>query len=1052
MNVFNKLINRIFIIILQTTCLESMKTVRLILGILFLLPEFFVTCKPLYAQQITYTVRQYTTENGLANNQVKSIARDKNGFLWIATFDGLSRFDGSDFVNYFHDPKDSNSIPAYDLLGVLVDSSNNLWITNTRWLCRFDRKKESFHPVISETTLSDSLVHFVEASLDSDSILWILTSHGLAKFDPLKNRFVNIPIIDSTLSLSGKLHCYLRFDNLNRIWFIKDPHAIYQGNLKINKDSVCVVVYHKYYINWPSDFVNLDFQPYIYADQNHTTWLMSCKGLFRLDAEKNVFTRSGEEDFILNGNFDFPVYWSEPGKGIFYYYPDKDTLIHFYHPDYYIIKALYSNQNLFWFGGLLYNREGVGLNRVCLVEGPFTHYLLPEEKDKKPAVFGLIEDTMGVIWAGLRGEEYLIRISPSGKIHSCNFSDPELMTTGNHPRALELVENKIWVGYLNNYAYWFDPYNLDMKTSIIPMNQIISDLKIHGRKSYRLIKKDLRNNVILGGNNQLTCIDPFSWKILKDSPFPGSIYSFLQDNDSTIWIGGMDFIMKYDKDFTTEERIQVTSGTYNIEAMADEDTVLWLALMGGGIGKFHKQSHRMSIYSTRQGLSNNIIYDMLKDRQGRLWMGTNKGISMFNPVSGYFRNFGVNDGLLIEEFNSDAAYQCYDGRMIFGGMGGVVAFYPDSVMQSNLPEDFSLPMITEFRASGNIGVSIPDIYQRSLVHLPKGSIHLSITFVKPDLLNAEKLYYRYRMSGVSDYWTQTDSRHRYVRFTGLKPGSYIFELQATDINGNWGASRALMIRIPSYFYQTWWFLAMVISIGLVGLFAMIWMWRRQVNLREQRIITQLKLDTLRNQLNPHFLFNSLNSINYFIANNDQLSANRYVSRFSQLMRSILTNSAFEYIPLEKELEALEDYCRLEHLRFQDKFDYLIKVNDVISVEDIEIAPTMVQPFVENAIWHGVNWLEDRKGYIEVRYESVSDHFIRCTITDDGIGRKASAARKSEESRKRRSRGLAIIRERLEMVNTIRKLNLSVKFSDLYPGKEESGTVVTIEIPIQKTTI
>ena len=166
----------------------------------------------------------------------------------------------------------------------------------------------------------------------------------------------------------------------------------------------------------------------------------------------------------------------------------------------------------------------------------------------------------------------------------------------------------------------------------------------------------------------------------------------------------------------------------------------------------------------------------------------------------------------------------------------------------------------------------------------------------------------------------------------------------------------------------------------------------------------LALKSLRSQMNPHFIFNALNSVNSFIAKNDERSANRYLSDFSMLMRAVLENSEEDFIPLSKELELLELYVKLEHSRFSEKFDYHIQVDEQLNREAFLIPPMLLQPFVENAIWHGLRYKEN-KGSLEITFNQMDADHLQISITDDGIGRKQSAELKTRHQKNQNSKGL-----------------------------------------------
>jgi two-component system, LytTR family, sensor kinase len=203
-------------------------------------------------------------------------------------------------------------------------------------------------------------------------------------------------------------------------------------------------------------------------------------------------------------------------------------------------------------------------------------------------------------------------------------------------------------------------------------------------------------------------------------------------------------------------------------------------------------------------------------------------------------------------------------------------------------------------------------------------------------------------------------------------------------------------------------------------------------------------------MNPHFIFNSLNSINYFIAKSDRISANRYIASFSKLIRAFLNNMAQEYIPLNEEIATLSEYLALEYLRFGDKFTYKIDTGKVEFIDQWEVFPGMAQPFIENAIWHGVRSLQ-HKGFISVSFIHTAGEGLYCLIEDDGIGRKQSEALKSKIN-SRKSRGISLIRERLQIINHLQGSSYNLIIDDLYPEKENCGTLVRIDIPYKIRTL
>jgi tetratricopeptide (TPR) repeat protein len=204
----------------------------------------------------------------------------------------------------------------------------------------------------------------------------------------------------------------------------------------------------------------------------------------------------------------------------------------------------------------------------------------------------------------------------------------------------------------------------------------------------------------------------------------------------------------------------------------------------------------------------------------------------------------------------------------------------------------------------------------------------------------------------------------------------------------------------------------------------------------------LALKSLRSQMNPHFIFNALNSVNHFVSQNDERTTNRFLSEFSRLMRLVLEHSQEDFIPLNKEEEIISLYLKLEHYRFRDKFDYEIILADEINREAVMIPPMLIQPYIENAVWHGLRYRESR-GFLSLEFSLVAGE-LKVRILDNGIGRKRSAEFKTDNQKKHQSTGLRNIRERLTIINKVYKTNYRVVIEDL-PG--DAGTSVTLYIPI-----
>ncbi|WP_282159510.1 histidine kinase [Ulvibacterium marinum] len=239
--------------------------------------------------------------------------------------------------------------------------------------------------------------------------------------------------------------------------------------------------------------------------------------------------------------------------------------------------------------------------------------------------------------------------------------------------------------------------------------------------------------------------------------------------------------------------------------------------------------------------------------------------------------------------------------------------------------------------------------------------------------------------------------------------------------------------------QKWIIYSLIFGIILTALAAFFFY---RSNQQQKLANNLLALKSLRSQMNPHFIFNALNSVNNYIAKSDERSANRYLSEFSTLMRSVLENSEEDFIPLSKELELLELYVKLEHSRFPDKFDYDIVVSDHLDIESYQIPPMLLQPYIENAIWHGLRYKKE-KGYLKIHLEQQDKGTLEITIADNGIGRKKSAELKTKNQKKQKSKGMGNIAKRIAILNDMYKNRIAIHISDL--NTDGTGTQVTFNL-------
>lgn len=343
----------------------------------------------------------------------------------------------------------------------------------------------------------------------------------------------------------------------------------------------------------------------------------------------------------------------------------------------------------------------------------------------------------------------------------------------------------------------------------------------------------------------------------------------------------------------------------------------------------------------------------------------------------------------------------------------------------------------------------PLIYKEDLM-LRKDQRDITFQYVLPNPLDPATVTYQYMLEGYDSDWITTDQRR--VRYPKLPGGSYRFMVRAKERNEQmWTNVTSLGISIPKRVTEFWWFWS-IIAVLFLSMVVLI----NRLLLSEQKTerlkaefehqLSEIQMQALRAQMNPHFLFNSLNSIKYFAISKSKDETAAYLSKFSLLVRAILNNSKSRTISLKDELDALQLYIEIEHLRLDGKFDYHIDIDSGIHIKQAQIPPMILQPYVENAIWHGLMH-KDGRGKLLVQVKDMG-HQIQCIIEDNGIGRLKASEFRGKQTDHKKSVGMQITSDRIALINRIYQIDTQVHVIDLMDANGiATGTRVVINIPL-----
>jgi ligand-binding sensor domain-containing protein len=630
--------------------------------------------------------------------------------------------------------------------------------------------------------------------------------------------------------------------------------------------------------------------------------------------------------------------------------------------------------------GAVWFATDLGLDVMERETGKFIHYhhdpLVPTSigNDK---IKSLTEDGEGKIWI-LSWEGNLDRLDPETGIFDHYIGDQSRFKNVNKSFC-ELIyldrRDLLWIGTANNGIISFDYETEKFNYFRYGPNNFngISDNETNS------ICEDRKGYIWIGHGSVATDrLDPSTGKIKH--------YKFRYPDSTGI---SSNVILTIYKDHTGN---------------------LWFGTLGGGLCKYNDSTDRFTSYTEKDGLMDNSIISIQEDNEGNLWLGTGKGICRYSLVTNKFTNFNYPN-----ESKTDKIKWFFckgkNGTLYFrGGDGGVRTFDPDKV-QPNL---YIPPVvITQFTLFNE---PKPGLNETKEIELNHDQNFFSFEFAALNYTYSENNQYAYKLEGIDKDWVYNGTR-RSANYTSIGPGTYTFRVKGSNNEGLWnndGTSIKIIIRPP--WWKTWWAYSLYVLSFLTGVFFIDRYQRKRLIEKERKLgwEKELEMQALRAQMNPHFIFNCLSSINDFVLKNETEAASDYLTKFSRLIRTVLNNSKKSYIALEDELEMLGLYLEMEKLRFNDTFTYNIDIETNLDPSSIFIPPLLLQPFVENAIWHGLMHKTDR-GRLGIRLR-VEKNILVCVIEDNGVGRSFSQASEGKSAVKQKSMGIQLTRQRLALIN------------------------------------
>jgi signal transduction histidine kinase/ligand-binding sensor domain-containing protein/ActR/RegA family two-component response regulator len=786
----------------------------------------------------------FTINEGLPANQIYNVLQGRQGFIWIATLEGLSKFDGSEFTNYTHDPDNPNSLASNFMWTMREDSDGILWLS--LWgggLDRFDPVTETFTHYRAEEGNPNSLsTDFVlESFQDSRGDIWVTGDKYLDKLDPQTNTFTHYrPDPDNPNGLSAPVDKIL--EDANGILWL----GTYNGLNRFDPVTETFTQYLHQEDN-PNSLIG-EYVWSLFIDSAGIIWVGTDGGLNRFDPTSETFThyqhREDDPTSLSNDLVSFlgtdkqGQFWvGTIGGGLNKFDPDSGQFTNFkYDPT--DPKSL--SNNTVWIvvedeAGAFWIATESGLNYYDPLGQRFNLYRNEPANPNSLSsnfVMSFYEDKQGILWIGTMGGGLNRLDREQGRFshYQNDPSNPASLAQNDVNRIVPGSNDTLWLA-TNDGVERFDPasetfvhYRHDSANPNSPLNDNIQGLI-----------RDAAGKLWVGSYSiGISHFDPDSETFTHyshDENDPNSLasnwaYDFLQASDGAIWVasqGGLSRLDPQTNRFTNFNVEENHLSDLNIgDIYEDSRGDIWVAT-NNGLNKFDETTQTFTNYYAKDGLPNNHTVALIEDNQGYLWVSTYRGISKFDPQEETFRNYDVRDGLQGNQF-SQAAYKSKSGEIFLGGTNGFNTFYPEKLVDSTYVPKVILTDLQLLNRPVKIGGDSPlrkHINVTDHLVLPYDYTVLTLKFAALNYRAPRKNQYAYRLEGFDQDWVQTDSDNRLATYTNLDPGDYTFRVKASNNDGIWNEQGVtLRITILPPWWGTWWFrilaVLFIVALAIAG--------------------------------------------------------------------------------------------------------------------------------------------------------------------------------------------------------------------------------------------
>ncbi|WP_236979330.1 ligand-binding sensor domain-containing protein [Membranihabitans maritimus] len=990
----------------------------------------------LWTQNQNLYFDNYSSHEGLSQNSCYAISQDANGFMWFATQDGLNRYDGKEFQVYLPGGEKGGSLPSNHISSLHFDPDRKvMWIGTVRGLSLYRQDIDSIVPISKLFPFASGLESLPIRKIyqSGSDEFWVVTQN------------------------SGLIYVNLATKAISRLF--TGPGVRTQVNgFAVHQGEIVTSVGDRLY--WlmpkPDGFeievlntgVNFSEIKELYSFRDRLWIGTYTKGCFYMEGFGREGTVKRFEPASVGGIGTFQadrngnLWIGTRGNGIIVFNPDDKRIWEARYSKFdtrslgkdFILSIFKDRQGIIWCG-----LSGGGISKYDPLKYQFENLKNdPLHPTSLPGnmVFEVFESATGQHYIGTQNKGLIQWNFEDRTFYEYPFfADPGVPENTVYD-IVDGTMNSLWI------ASWGGLIHFDLGTGVF--KKYVEEDHPATQNLYALHPLKYADSLLITGENgtMFFSLEKQTWYPCLPDFFGEKAYigrHIYEGENGMVWIcteGGGLIRLDYKRQvYEVIEKVRNISN--NSRYLLKDGSNFWIATDNGIVIYDYIRDTIVKHISFGDINRSNVCYSIRKGNTGDFWVGTNFGLVRISPGDYGIQIYNLGNGLQFLEYNTACTLAEEDGTLVFGGVGGITIFNPSEILDNTFSPD---PIITGVRV--NDKSRVPS--NGDPMSFPHWENYFVFEFTANNFSNQERNVYKYRISGLSEKWVDNGNDH-FASFNSIPPGSYTFQVKSANSDGVWSSNMAQFefVILPPW-WESWWFLLLLMLVS--GFLIYLLIKRRITSIRNKAELKQRIYETemmaLRAQMNPHFIFNCLNSIDAFIQSNDKYQATMYLNKFAKLLRNVLDSSKQDTVTFSRDFETLKLYLELEELRNENKFTTILYADKILLQDDFKVPPLLIQPYVENAILHGLKYKHGHDGVLRITAKKLSDR-IKYIIEDNGVGRNGI---KNGVSKNKTSYGMKMSSDRVKYFNG--EENASVVITDLMEDGEASGTRVEVLLDLK----